>query len=570
MNTIFNFSAETLFMSCKKFFFLLASSLVVLLFSCRNDSKTVFTLLDNNKTGIHFNNINVENEQINILTYEYLYNGGGVAIGDINNDGLKDIYFTSNNLQNKLYLNKGNMQFEDITEKSGTGCEKGWKTGGTMADVNGDGFLDIYVCKSADANPENRRNILLINNGNSTFTDKAKEYGLDDAGYSTQAAFFDYDNDGDLDMFLLNHSLIEVSNTIGIDPVIRNARNQNYSDKLFRNDGGKFTDVSAEAGIKGGMANYGLGIVISDFNNDGWQDVYVTNDYAENDHLYINNRNGTFSDSVYTSLDHLSNFSMGADIADINADGLQDICTLDMLPEDNKRQKLLYGPNEYDKFNLFVKSGLHYQYMRNMLHLNDGNGRFSEIGQLAGVSNTDWSWAPLIADFDNDGYPDLFVSNGYKRDFTNMDFLKYKADLQIQKRNAPAGSPPVSITEVISKMPSNKFHNYLFKNEGGLTFKNVSAEWGFDRPVLNNGAAYADLDNDGDLDLVTNNMDQEAFVYRNDADKLFKNNSLTIHLKGEGMNRSGIGSKVKVYFNNRELLKECNPSRGFQSAVDMD
>ncbi|PWT94839.1 MAG: RNA-binding protein, partial [Bacteroidetes bacterium] len=550
---------------------LICSILLIFLFvRCnREDEKKVFTLMDSETTGIHFNNVSAENEQINILTYEYLYNGGGVAIGDINNDGLKDIYFTSNNLGNKLYLNKGNFKFEDITDKAGVACARGWKTGVTMADVNGDGFLDIYVCRSADANPENRRNILLINNGNLTFTDKSKEYGLDDPGYSTQAAFFDYDNDGDLDMFLLNHSLIEVSNTIGIDPVKRMKRDPYYSDKLFRNDNGKFTDVSEQAGIMGGMANYGLGIAISDFNNDGWQDVYVTNDYAENDHLYINNQHGGFIDSVSEYIDHMSNFSMGVDVSDFNNDGLQDICTLDMLPEDNKRQKLLFGPNEYDKFNLYVKTGLQYQYMRNMLQLNTGNGRFSEIGQLAGVSNTDWSWAPLFADFDNDGYPDLFISNGYKRDFTNLDFLKYKADIQI-KRRQPGVEKQTSLMDVIAKMPSNKFHNYLFKNNGDLTFTNVSQSWGIDRPVLNNGAAYADLDNDGDLDLVTNNMDEEAFVYRNNSSEIFKNNYLNVRLDGEGLNKLGIGSKVKLYNKGQIAFRECNLSRGFQSAVDRD
>ena len=552
-------------------FSFLAGCSLFFLSGCRNEKdKSVFTLLDNNTTGIHFNNISVENEQINILTYEYMYNGGGVAIGDINNDGLKDIYFTSNNQENKLYLNQGNMKFEDITAKAGVGCKEGWKTGVTMVDINGDGFLDIYVCKSADGNPEHRRNILLINNGDLTFTNKAKEYGLDDPGYSTQAGFFDYDNDGDLDMFLLNHSLIEVSNTIGINPMLRNVRDPYFSDKLFRNDNGRFTDVSEAAGITGGMANYGLGIAVSDINNDGWQDVYVTNDYAENDHIYINNKNGTFSDSVHELLDHLSNFSMGVDIADFNNDGLPDICTMDMLPEDNKRQKLLYGPNEYDKFNLFVKTGLHYQYMRNMLQLNNGNGSFSEIGQLAGVSNTDWSWAPLIADYDNDGYPDLFVSNGYKRDVTNMDFLKYKADRGIKKSKDKMEGSKTPNTDILKQIPANKFHNYIFKNRGDLTFKNVTNEWGFDKEVHNNGAAYADLDNDGDLDLVTNNMNQEAFVYKNNSRELNKYNFLTLRLKGNGMNRFGIGAKVKVFFDSKVAFKECNTTRGFQSSVDPD
>ncbi|MCW3094332.1 MAG: ASPIC/UnbV domain protein [Ferruginibacter sp.] len=552
-------------------FFSLIGCLFFLFTGCRNGgNKSVFTLLDSKTTGISFNNISVENEQINILTYEYMYNGGGVAIGDINNDGLKDIYFTSNNLENKLYLNRGNMKFDDITDKAGAGCKGGWKTGVTMVDINADGFLDIYICKSADGNPERRRNILLINNGNLTFTNKAKEYGLDDIGYSTQAGFFDYDNDGDMDMFLLNHSLIEVSNTIGINPVLRNVRDSTFSDKLFRNDHGVFTDVSETAGITGGMANYGLGIAISDINNDGWQDVYVTNDYAENDHIYINNKNGSFTDSAYQMLDHMSNFSMGVDIADFNNDGLQDICTLDMLPEDNRRQKLLFGPNEYDKFNMFVKAGLHYQYMRNMLQLNNGNGRFSEIGQLAGVSNTDWSWAPLIADFDNDSHPDLFISNGYKRDYTNMDFLKYKADVQMKTRQGNRDGPKTPMSEIIKKMPTNNFHNYIFKNNGDLTFKDVSKDWGLDKPVLNNGAAYADLDNDGDLDLVTNNIDQEAFIYKNNSNELFKNNYLAFRLKGEGQNRFGVGAKVKVFFAGQIAFKEVNPSRGFQSSVDFD
>ena len=527
-------------------------------------------MLDSKTTGISFNNISVENEQINILTYEYMYNGGGVAIGDINNDGLKDIYFTSNNLENKLYLNTGNMKFDDITATAGAGCKEGWKTGVAMVDINADGFLDIYVCKSADGNPERRRNILLINNGNLTFTNKAKEYGLDDAGYSTQATFLDYDNDGDIDMFLLNHSLIEVSNTISINPVLRNARDPNFSNKLFRNDNGIFTDVSEAAGITGGMANYGLGIAVSDINNDGWQDIYVTNDYAENDHIYINNKNGALTDSVHEMLDHMSNFSMGVDIADINNDGLLDIYTLDMLPEDNKRQKLLFGPNEYDKFNLFVKTGLHYQYMRNMLQLNNGNGRFSEIGQLAGISNTDWSWAPLIADYDNDGYPDLFVTNGYKLDVINMDFLKYKADVIINRSKNKGEASKTPNTDIIKQIPRSKFQNYIFRNNGDLTFKNVTKEWGFDKDVLNNGAAYGDLDNDGDLDLVTNNMNQEAFVYKNNSNELFMNNYLSLRLKGEGANRFGIGAKVKVYFDGQIVFKEENPSRGFQSSVDFD
>src|ERR1051326_3038415 len=369
---------------------LLLVALGATLAGCRRAAPPLFESLTPAATGVEFVNRLPEDSTFNILNYLYYYNGGGVAVGDVNNDGLPDLYFTSNLGANRLYLNRGNYRFEDVTARAGVADSVGWKTGVTMADVNGDGWLDIYVSRSADANPEDRSTMLLISNGDLTFTDRSRDYGLDDPGYSTQAAFFDYDNDGDLDMFLLNHSLIEVSNTIGIDPALREARHPYFSDKLFRNDHNKFTDVSQEAGIKGGKANYGLGVAVSDFNNDGWPDIYVTNDYAENDHLYINNQKGGFVDSVASYIDHMSNFSMGVDVADFNNDGLQDICTLDMLPEDNKRQKLLFGPNDYDKFNMFVKTGLQYQYMRNMLQLNDGDGRFSEIGQLAGVSNTDW------------------------------------------------------------------------------------------------------------------------------------------------------------------------------------
>ncbi|MBL7828249.1 MAG: VCBS repeat-containing protein, partial [Saprospiraceae bacterium] len=342
-------------------------SLLAFWAACTADksSNTWFTALSDKETGIVFNNVNVENENINILTYEYLYNGGGVAVGDVNNDGLPDLYFTSNNRENKLFLNKGGFKFEDITATAGVGA-KGWKTGATMADINADGLLDIYVCRSADGNPDNRRNLLFVNNGGSTptFTEKAAEYGIDDDSYTTQAVFFDLDKDGDLDLFTLNHSLISISNKVGIDPVARTARQSYLSNRLFRNDSGKFTDISDEAGVSGGISNYGLSVMAVDFNNDGWTDIYVTNDYAEHDHLYINNQGKTFTDVIGTATGHVPHFSMGSDAADINRDGLVDFFAGDMLPEDNKRQKLLYGPHQYDQFQIMLRNQLHYQYMR--------------------------------------------------------------------------------------------------------------------------------------------------------------------------------------------------------------
>jgi len=537
---------------------------VAILSGCKQKEPTLFTKLTSEETSIHFNNINVENEQINIFTYEYLYNGAGVAVGDINHDGLPDLYFSSNNLENKLYLNKGNFEFEDITQHAGAGCKPGWKTGVSMVDINADGWLDLYVCRSADSNPQNRKNFLLINNHDLTFTEKASEYGLDDDSYSTQAAFFDYDRDGDLDAFLLNHSLLSISNSFNISMLNKKARYPYLGNKLLRNDKGHFTDVSESAGIYGPSSNYGLGIGVSDLNNDGWPDVYVSNDYVDNDKLYLNNHDGTFLDATDSLLTHVSQFSMGLDIADVNQDGLMDILTLDMLPEGNKRQKLLFGPDRYDLFQASVKNGFYYQYMRNMLQVNNGDGTFTEAGQLAGIANTDWSWSALVADYDNDGLQDLFVSNGYKRDFTNNDFLKYRADQQLKS----AGGQKEKYTEMIKKIPSNKLPNYIFRNMGGLTFMNAVSEWGLSEPVLTNGAAYADLDNDGDLDLVMNNMDAEAGIYKNNSELLSKNSYLQVKLQGDGNNTMGIGAKVSVFTQGKIIAKEMYVVRGFQSSVE--
>ncbi|MFZ9661559.1 MAG: FG-GAP repeat domain-containing protein, partial [Chitinophagaceae bacterium] len=395
------------------------------LFACSSKDGKLFTILNPDDTGINFRNTLFEDGPLNVSNYIYFYNGGGVAIGDINNDGLQDILFTGNMVRNRLFINKGNFVFEDITKQSGVDALQGWCTGATMVDINEDGLLDIYICRSADINPEMRRNLLFINNGNLSFTEKGKEYGLADEGYSTQSAFFDYDRDGDLDCFIINHSLSKYTAGVQDNPALRNERNPEFSSKLYRNDGKHFTDVSIDAGIYSNVLTFGLGIAISDFNNDGWPDIMVSNDFNEPDYLFYNNGNGTFSEVLSKSMDHISLYSMGSDAADYNNDGFTDVMTLDMLPEDNRTIKMHAGPENFDKFQYLFNQGFYYQYSRNMLQKNNGDGTFSEIGQLAGVSNTDWSWSVLLGDYNNDGFKDAFVSNGYVKDYTEMDFLKY-------------------------------------------------------------------------------------------------------------------------------------------------
>ena len=553
-------------------------------------SSALFTLLAPEKTHVDFQNNITEGLNTNVLMYEYFYNGGGVAVGDINNDGLDDIYFTSNMESNRLYLNKGNMTFEDITASAGVAGRDGpWKTGTTMADVNGDGLLDIYVCYSGNLKPEKRANQLFINQGNQggkgvTFVDKAAEYGLNSFGTSTQATFFDYDKDGDLDMFLLNHNpkslpVLDEASTAELlkkdDP--------NNGMRLFRHDKGKngepfFTDVTTQAGLLSSALSYGLGAAMADYNGDGWTDMYISNDYTIPDFLYINNKKGGFTNELAKSIGHNSQFSMGSDAADINNDGLTDIFTLDMLPEDNHRQKLLVAPDNYEKFDFNVKIGFGHQYMRNMLQMNQGMVQnqltFSEIGQLAGISNTDWSWSALFADYDNDGWKDLYITNGYLRDYTNLDFLKYMGDFM---QNNKGNIQRQNVLELVKKIPASNLTNYMFQNngnshtEGGLTFKKIS--WGTAKPSNSNGAAYADLDNDGDLDLIVNNINQAAFIYQNEADKQpNKNHYLNIKLLGNEQNRLGLGAKITLYyspFGGKEAMQylEQMPTRGYQSSV---
>ncbi|MDX2045847.1 MAG: VCBS repeat-containing protein [Chitinophagaceae bacterium] len=538
--------------------------------------ETLFRLLNSGETGIRFiNNIN-ESENLNVLAYEYFYNGGGAALGDINNDGLDDIFFTANMGPNKLYLNLGGLKFKDITREAGIGLEGkqgGWKTGATMADVNGDGLLDIYVCYSGKVNDDLRRNELFINRSISPspsgegrsevkFVEKAKEYGLDDKSYSTQAAFFDYDNDGDLDMFLLNHSTKKIDNMELAR--YRNDVDELAGNKLYENTGNHFKDVSFGAGIRQNPLTFGLGIAIADINKDGWQDVYVTNDYNEPDYLYINNGNKTFREESKHCFNHLSQFSMGVDIADFNNDGLPDIMTLDMLPEDNRRQKLLQLQENYESFELMTRQRLHKQYMRNMLQLNNGDGTFSEIAQLAGVSNTDWSWCPLFADFDNDGYKDLFVTNGYLRDYTNKDFLRYWGDYKIKKA---IDRQPLLLMDLIKSMPVTTLPNYIYRNNHNLTFSNMQKAWGFEKTKISSAAAYADLDNDGDLDLVINNINENAYIYKNTSREKFSTSYLSVKLNFKKENANATGAKVYLYSGGSMQYQEVNPNRGYLSCV---
>lgn len=538
----------------------------LILSSCKSGQKeeTLFQELLSEETGITFQNTVSQDGENNVLSYPYYFNGGGVAVGDFNNDGLDDIYFSGNQVPNKLYLNKGNFNFEDITEKSGVAATLGWKTGVTMADINQDGWLDIYVCRSAMADSSLRKNLLFVNNGNLTFTEKADTYGVADNSYSTQAAFFDYDKDGDPDLFVLNHSLPQYAGFNNMLVNNKKRKGSKFQSKLYQNNHGKFTDVSEKAGIINNVLSFGLGIAISDINEDGWPDIYISNDFNEEDYLYFNNQDGTFKEAVREATGHVSLFSMGSDIADVNNDALPDIFTLDMLPETNERIKLSSGDDNYDKYKILVNSGFHHQSMRNMLQLNNGNGTFSEVGQLMGISNTDWSWSALFADFDGDGWKDLFVTNGYEKDYTNMQFLKFTMDEKIKARQTGAGP---DLQQIINQMPSIQVGNFLFRNNGDLTFTKKTNEWGISRTFKSNGAAYADLDNDGDPDLLINTMNEKAVVYRNNSSENAKATFLKIDLKKSNPNRVIVGSKVLIYSAGKIQHQEFSPVRGFQSCM---
>ncbi len=543
---------------------------LLFLFSCSSDPPPRFELLPASYTGVTFQNRLEETPQMNIFSYLYFYNGGGVAAGDLNGDRLPDLYFTANLESNKLYLNQGNFKFRNITEAATVGGPKGWTTGVTMADVNADGRLDIYVSQLGDYQNIRGKNQLYINQGNNeqgipTFKNQAADYGLDLVGFGTQAAFFDYDLDGDLDMYMLNHST-HASGTFA-RATLRQKKHPLAGDRLMRNDNGKFTDVTDSSGIYRSALGYGLGISVGDVNVDGYPDVYVGNDFHENDYLYINNQDGTFTEQLEKSIPHTSRFSMGNDMGDINNDGLPDILSLDMLPSDPVMLKNSAGEDSYNVYNYKLNFGYNHQFARNTLQLNRGRGHFSDIGLLTGVFATDWSWSGLIADLDLDGNQDIYIGNGIKRRSNDLDYIKYVSNDAVQQRLE--GDLTSEDLALIEKMPVVKIPNAAFQNEGKLAFTNVSRAWGLDQESFSNGAAYADLDNDGDLDLVVNNVDQEAFIYRNrtiDGDRP-TNNFLKLSFRGEGANTQGLGARIIIPLDSQTMMQEVYTTRGYQSAV---
>jgi hypothetical protein len=539
--------------------------------SCKPNDKKLFELLKN--TGIEFENTVVDGKLENGFTFRNFYNGGGVALGDINNDGFADVFLTANMSDNKLYLNKGDFKFDDISETAGLRQDSMWSTGVVMADINNDGWLDIYVCNSGHMENGNRRNKLYLNNRNLTFTESARNYGLDISAYTTQVSFFDYDLDGDLDCFMINNSPIPI-NTLGFSnrrdlpeaewPVAEFLKGG--GDHLYKNDNGRFTEVTKQAGIHGSLISFGLGVSVSDINNDGYPDIYVSNDSYERDYLYINQKNGTFLDQFEKHIEHTSFSSMGADIADINNDGYYDIFTTDMLPQFDYRLKTLGSFDNIDLYRSKEKAGFYRQFMKNCLQLNNKNGKFCEIANYSGVAATDWSWGALLFDADNDGLNDIYVCNGINRDVTDLDFMNFFANDIIQKMVLTGKKD--NVYEVLKHIPVTPMENVVFRNNGDLIFSDEGKSWGITQPSFSNGAAYGDLDNDGDLDLIVNNENQPSFVYKNNARQISKNNYIAILLKGKPGNTFAIGSKIQVHVGNQILSREAIPSRGFQSSVD--
>ncbi len=533
----------------------------------------LFTRLPASLTGVRFENRLHETRDLNVFTYRNYYNGGGVAIGDLTGDGLPEIILTSNEEGPRLFLNRGDFRFRDITSESGlTAGERSWSTGVTLADVNGDGQLDIYVCRAGKTEPKQRADALWIHEGVKDgvprFADQAAEYGVADEGYSTHAAFLDYDRDGDLDLFLINNSPRPVS-SFG-QRNTRNERDPYGGHKLYRNNGQgqRFSDVSAQAGIYGSEIGFGLGVAVADVNRDGWPDVYVANDFFERDYLFINAQNGTFTEALDRQMPSVTYFSMGVDVADLDNDQWPDIYTTDMLPEDEYRLKTMASFEGWDVYQAKVRDGYHHQFMRNMLQRNNGNGTFSDVGQMAGVAQTDWTWSALIADLDLDGRKDIYVSNGIVRDITSQDYIAFLANQETMKEVAKSGRR-VDFDRLTKAMTATPLPDYAFHNLGELRFVNEATSWGLDTPAFSSGAAYGDLNADGALDLVVNNVNEEAFVYRNNARALLpEHRFLRVKLEGVGANRFALGARVTVYAGGDALMQEQAPARGFQSSVD--
>ena len=543
---------------------ILLFSSFIFLSGCTTKTQSLFEAVDPAAIGMPFSNDLTFDNDFNVYKYRNYYNGGGVSLGDINNDGLIDVYLTANQKSNRLFLNKGNFTFEDITETAGVAGTKAWSTGVTMVDINADGFLDIYVCNSGDVKGDNKQNELFINNGDLTFSEQSEDFGLDDKGFSTHATFFDYDKDGDLDAYLLNNSY----QAIGSFDLRRNERPKRDTaggDKLMENQNGFFVDVSEKAGIYGSVIGFGLGVSVGDVNNDGWEDIFVSNDFFERDYLYINQQNGTFKEDLVNQMHSISGASMGADMADINNDGNNDIFVTEMLPSDYQRLKTVTTFEDWNKYQYVVNNGYHHQFTRNMLHLNNGDDTFSEIGRWAGVEASDWSWGALFFDMDNDGYKDLFIANGIYQDLTDQDYLQYVASDEVIK--SIVQNNEVDYKRLIDIIPSNKVPNHAYRNTGTLGFEDF-VDSGLQVAGFSNGAAYGDLDNDGDLDLIVNNVNMPLFVFKNTAENR-NNNYVKIRLTGTPKNPNALGAKIFVKAVDQTLLHEVQPVRGFQSSMDL-